>query len=218
MDLFLYSNPGENGRTLFLSQARRDISKLVYVDQEAQAVASYFLKTKTLILKAGVRDEEALKSQDLSRFRILHFATHGFFDDEHWWRSALLFQAGSGGSEDGLLQPFDIMGLKLNSDLVVLSACQSGSGRLEKGEGLMGFSSAFINAGANAVLSSLWSIPDRSATVFMDRFYARLAGGMTVGAALKLAKNDMLRSEYRHPRHWASFVLAGSGASRVRAN
>jgi CHAT domain-containing protein len=218
MDLFLYSNPGENGRTLFLSQARRDISKLVYVDQEAQAVASYFLKTKTLILKAGVRDEEALKSQDLSKFRILHFATHGFFDDEHWWRSALLFQAGSGGSEDGLLQPFDIMGLKLNSDLVVLSACQSGSGRLEKGEGLMGFSSAFINAGANAVLSSLWSIPDRSATVFMDRFYARLAGGMTVGAALKLAKNDMLRSEYRHPRHWASFVLAGSGASRVRAN
>jgi CHAT domain-containing protein len=218
MDLFLYANPGENGRMIYLAQSRRDISKLAFIEQEVRAVTSYFPKTKTVVKRAAARDEEALKLQDLSKFRILHFATHGFFDNDHWWRSALLLRAGSGPSEDGLFQPFDILGLKLNSDLVVLSACQSGSGRIEKGEGPMGLSSAFLGAGTKAVLSSLWSIPDRSAAVFMDRFYARLADGKTLGEALKLAKIEMLRSGYGHPRYWASFILSGSGASRIREN
>lgn len=119
------------------------------------------------------------------------------------------------GPEDGLLQPIDLFGVRLDADLVVLSFCQSGNGHFEKGEGLIGFSAAFFLAGANSILSSLWVIDDESAAQFMNRYYRHLAAGKTKGEALRLSKIDIMNSKYGHPFFWAPFILIGDHLSTL---
>jgi CHAT domain-containing protein len=111
--------------------------------------------------------------------------------------------------EDGFFQLRDIFALKLDSDLVVLSACRSGRGSIETGEGLVGLAGGFLSAGSRSVLVSHWSIVDQSTAAFMEYFYASLAAGRSVRGALKEAKVKMIGSEFSHPFYWAAFVLIG---------
>jgi len=208
-DLFLYADPGAGGRTVFLAQAVRPVTPLAFIGREASAVARRFVKERSNVVIAGNGPVISTSLLDVARARVVHFAVHGYFDNDHWWRSALLVGPGAIGQPDGLLQPFDILGGDFVADLVVLSACETGNGRQERGEGPMGFASAFLAAGAKAVVASLWAIPDQSAAVFMDKFYGRWTSGGDAQSALRAAKVDMLRSRYSHPRHWAAFVLLG---------
>jgi len=191
------------------------IRKLAFAKKEILTIANFFPKNRQKLLMGKEASEEAFKSLDLSNFKIIHLAAHGLFDDQYWWRSGILLNRDNAGPEDGLLQPIDLFGVRLDADLVVLSSCQSGSGHFEKGEGLLGFSAAFFLAGANSILSSLWVIDDESGAQFMNRYYRHLAAGKTKGEALSLSKIDMMNSKYRHPFFWAPFILIGDHSSTL---
>ncbi|HSQ79224.1 MAG TPA: CHAT domain-containing tetratricopeptide repeat protein, partial [Candidatus Bathyarchaeia archaeon] len=152
-------------------------------------------------------DESALKERPLAGYRIIHFACHGELDEAFPLRSSLDLSARQGSDDDGLLQAREIYGLKLSAELVVLSACQTGKGRLERSEGPLALARPFFVAGARAVVASLWPLNDRSSAVFMTAFYRDLASGLPASESLRLAKIKMLRSRWAHPFYWAAFVL-----------
>ena len=117
--------------------------------------------------------------------------------------------------EDGFLQAREIYNLELNADLVVLSACQTAGGKMEKGEGIQGLSRAFICSGSKSVVASLWNVNDESTSYFMKTFYGFLTEGRTKQEGLRLTKIRMCRSDDWRPYHWAAFVLIGEGDAAV---
>jgi CHAT domain-containing protein len=157
--------------------------------------------------------ETNLKAAALDGYNYIHFATHGLVDDDNPDYSALLLDevTSNSASEDGVLHAFEIAKLKLNTDLVVLSACNTGLGRLWSGDGMIGLNWAFLAAGARALCVTLWSIDDKSTSVFMRHFYQLLLKGESPAEALQRTRVFMLReTEYRSPYYWAPFVLIGA--------
>lgn len=157
---------------------------------------------------------EAAMSPELARFSILHFATHSLPDRQHPGLFALVFarfDALGRPRPDHLLRAYEIYGLDLPADLVVLSACETGVGRETWGEGLLGLSRAFLYAGARAVVVSLWPISDTSTPELMEIFYRRmLVEGLRPAAALRAAQRELRKRPGREaPYHWAGFVLQG---------
>lgn len=159
--------------------------------------------------------EEVVKRLPLGDYNVVHFATHGWIDEDVIGRSGLVLTLDDDPAEDGFFQVREIYGIRMHADLVVLSACQTGKGKLEKGEGVSGLSRAFLFAGADSVVVSLWNIDDRSTAIFMDHFYNYLIRGEGKAQALRLAKLDMLDSKYNRPYFWAAFVLIGDARSPV---
>jgi CHAT domain-containing protein len=155
--------------------------------------------------------EEAIKRESLRRYRRLHFATHSLIDEKSPWRSGVVLTLGDEAEEDGFLEVSEIARLDLDSDLVVVSACQTGRGQLLSGEGIVGLSRAFLYAGTRSVVVSLWNVTDISTGQLMKNFYQNLTGGQSNVAALRRAKLQMLGSnkETRHPYYWSSFVMVG---------
>jgi CHAT domain-containing protein/tetratricopeptide (TPR) repeat protein len=192
---------------------------LPFSRKEAIGIARHFPEADTRVLLGREAREDVLKKTPLKDFRIVHFACHGLIDEIVPFRSALVLSAGGSLNDDGFLQAREIYTLRLDADLVVLSACQTGKGTLEKGEGILGLPRMFFYAGAKSVISTLWPIQDRSTALFMDKFYGFLVKGHGRAEALRLAKLDMLSSKYRHPFYWAAFVLNGdSGPIFPRAD
>ena len=150
---------------------------------------------------------------------VLHLATHGRADENDPARSGLwLAAASAAGQPDstaapGFLSVDDILGLRLHAELVTLSACETGLGRLERGEGVMGLTRAFLVAGARNVVVSLWRVNDSSTALLMEGFYgAALDRGQTLEEALASSKRALLgAAETRSPYYWAPFILAGAG-------
>jgi CHAT domain-containing protein/Tfp pilus assembly protein PilF len=186
-----------------------DLSQLPFSKKEVLDIAGHFPKGSKDILLGTRAAEEDLKVLALEDYRIVHFACHGLLDEKVPFRSALILSVGRNDGEDGILQAREIYNLRLDADLVVLSACQTGRGSLERGEGLLGLPRMFFYAGSKSVVSTLWPIGDRSTAYFMDGFYEYLSRGYGKAAALRFAKVRMLRSKYAHPFHWAAFVLNG---------
>jgi len=146
--------------------------------------------------------------------RILHFATHGFTDEEFPLESGLALSTPvprSEGGDNGILQAWEIFeSLRLDADLVTLSACQTGLGRELAGEGLLGLTWAFQYAGARSVLASLWEVDDASTAELMRRFYGHLGRGLSKAEALRLAQVELLRRPSTSaPFFWAAFQLMG---------
>jgi CHAT domain-containing protein len=142
---------------------------------------------------------------------MLHLATHGLVDERFPSRSGILLTLDRDPAEDGFLDLEEIAGLEMGCELVVLSACQTGRGRLTGGEGVVGLARAFFYAGAHSVVVSLWNISDISGASFMRRFYSHLREKRNPVAALSQAKMEMIRSDKpeRHPYYWSSFVIVG---------
>ena len=143
--------------------------------------------------------------------RFVHLSTHGLLDEAHPELSGLVFTAGPSGSP--FWQTFEIMGARVAADLVVLSACQTGLGRLVGGEGVVGLSRAFLHAGARSLCVSLWQVPDVPTAAFMETFYrALLSPAPDKAAALREAKVRALAAggPDAHPFFWAPFVLVGA--------
>jgi len=128
----------------------------------------------------------------LRAYQIIHFACHGIADEENPLRSALLLHPGQPGREDGFLTVREIYNLKLASDLVVLSACESSRGTVIKKEGVIGFPRLFLLMGSRSVLSTLWSVNDRTSSAFMKIFYQELLTGHNKDESLRKAKINFI--------------------------
>jgi len=146
-------------------------------------------------------------------YKIIHFATHGLIDDNNPARSSIVLSLGNNTEEvgeDGFLQMREIFNLKLNSDLVTLSACQTGLGKFFKGEGIESLNRAFFYAGASSVLMSLWPTNDQASCQLMARFYTHLRSSESIMNALQKAKLEMIASDVlSHPYYWAGFIVTG---------
>ncbi|HEV7671532.1 MAG TPA: CHAT domain-containing protein [Thermoanaerobaculia bacterium] len=177
---------------------------------EVQQVAGLFRPARSFL---GAEATEARFLSEAPRGRIVHFAGHALLDPRFPLDSALALSAplrAARAGDDGLLQAWEIFErLRLSADLVTLSACETALGTEAQGEGLLGLTRAFHYAGARTVLSSLWSVSDRSTAELMRRFYAHLGAGAAKDQALALAQREMLAGPYRHPYHWAAFQLDG---------
>jgi len=150
---------------------------------------------------------------DLSQYRIVHFATHGFANSKHPELSGLVLSLvdEKGRLQNGYLRLNDIFNLNLPAELVVLSACQTGLGKEIKGEGLVGLTRGFMYAGAPRVVVSLWSVDDQVTSELMTRFYKKmLQDKLAPAAALRSAQIEVLQlPEWQSPYYWAAFGLQG---------
>lgn len=169
--------------------------------------------------RLGADAQERTIKPELANYRWLHFATHGLLDAEQPLHSAVALARPDRPGEDGFLEARELAQMTLNAELVTLSACQSGRGEAQMGEGLIGLPWAFVAARVPSQVVSLWSVDDRVTQELMTRFYRGLAGGKPKAAALRAAALDLRGTELRlengetltpdHPFYWAPFVLLG---------
>ena len=152
-------------------------------------------------------------SGELSKYRYVHFATHGYVDTTRAGLSAIVLSLydEQGKPQDGFLRTHDIYNLKLPAELVVLSACETGLGKDVQGEGLEGLMRGFMYAGARRVVVSLWNVNDKATAALMQRLYAgMLRNNKTPAAALRSAQIEILRTtQWQSPYYWAPFVMQG---------
>jgi CHAT domain-containing protein len=150
---------------------------------------------------------------DLSRYRIVHFATHALVNAQHPELSGIVLSLVDrhGAPVDGFLRVHDLYALKGSSELVVLSACRTSAGKELRGEGIVGLVSGFMHAGTSRIVASYWNVQDEATAEMMQRFYrAMFAGGLSPASALRSAQRSMRAEErWRAPYHWASFALYG---------
>lgn len=111
--------------------------------------------------------------------------------------------------KDGFLRLSEVMGLKLNADIVALTACQTGLGKHISGEGTMGMGRAFQYAGAKSVLMSLWSVSEKASVDLVGNFFKHLKEGKNKLEALRLARQEIRQAGYDHPFFWSPFILVG---------
>ena len=181
--------------------------------REARAIAA-LVPTEQRLLALGFDASRARAlSPELAQYRDLHFATHGVLDSRRPELSKLVLSLydARGKPEDGFLRLNDIYNLRLDADLVVLSACRTALGQEIRGEGLVGLTRGFMYAGAARVLASLWSVEDRATADLMATFYRnRLRQGLSPAAALRRAQLEIARQPGRKsPYYWAGFSLQG---------
>jgi CHAT domain-containing protein len=161
--------------------------------------------------------EEATESEFkklASSYSILHFAMHTRIDDDNPLSSMLSFYPYGGGGEDGVLHTYEIYNLDLNGELAFLSACSTGNGKLQKGEGVLSLARAFTYAGMPSVVMTLWDVEDISSGNIIPMFYQLLSKGYYKDVALRLAKLNYLEKTKPeielHPAFWSGFVLYGN--------
>jgi CHAT domain-containing protein len=145
--------------------------------------------------------ETAIKDENLKDYSLVHFATHGIVDEDN-----------DSEAEDGNLFSGEIYNLHLNADLVTLSACQTGLGKISKGEGVIGLSRALVFAGAKNIIVSFWSVADESTAELMMNFYQIILQNKNTdfSEGLREAKLDLLKNgKYAAPYYWAPFILIG---------
>jgi CHAT domain-containing protein len=172
--------------------------------KEARLVARYAARAEVRLRQQA--SAAYLKRAALDPFRVIHLATHAVVDDRSLTRTALALAPGDG--ESGFLGPGDLAALKLDADLVVLSACRTAGGMVVEGEGIQGLTAPLLQAGARAVVATRWRIGDRRTVGFVESFYDALAQGLPLGDALRAAKLDAI-SRGAPPREWAAFTAVG---------
>lgn len=180
--------------------------------REVETIAKVFRGEATIYVGAEATEERA-KSLPKDA-RLVHFACHAFVDERFPLDSALVLsipEKAVPGQENGLLRAWEVMErVRLDANLVTLSACETGLGKVLGGDGIVGLVQAFQYAGARSVLASLWKVGDESTAELMRRFYANLKKGKTKDEALRLAQVALIRDPlHSHPFHWAAFELIG---------
>jgi len=181
----------------------QQLDSLPGAETEAKAIAQ-LLNTQAFL------GQDATKSailQQLKTARIAHLATHGLLDDFKLSGVPGAIALAPSGNDNGLLTAAEIFDLKLNAELVVLSACDTGRGDI-KGDGVIGLSRSLISAGVSSIIVSLWAVPDAPTASLMTEFYQQLPQNINKATALR---NAMLTTMKQHPnpRDWAGFTLVG---------
>jgi CHAT domain-containing protein len=206
--------PGFGG--LFSALAPPRFSKLIRSGGEVTDLARAG-GWDTRSLTGDFATESVLKRLPLSSFDILHFALHSAIDRDFPDRSGLVLTSQSGDADDDLLQAREIIGLKLNADLVTLSACDGAAGTPEGIAGTDSLVQAFLMAGARSVVASVWQADDTFTAALMRRFYARLQSGHDKAEALTLAERELLKEWGRSaaPKYWAGFRIVGDAHGTI---
>jgi len=190
-------------------------SRLQHAPEESAAIARLF-QTRALSLIGDKATESTFKNV-AGNYQVLHLATHGYFNKLNPLLSGLELEPDE--VNDGLLEVHEILGLKLKSDLVTLSACTTGMGsgffaEIPAGDDFVGLTRAFLLAGSTSVMATLWEVDDLSTVNLMNNFYRRLEEpGINRDKAVALAEAQralLASSTYKHPYYWAPFVLVGS--------
>jgi CHAT domain-containing protein/Tfp pilus assembly protein PilF len=200
-----------------LERSARDadvvLERLLFTRREADTIAALAPKGRASKLLDFDASLERITNDDLSAYRVVHFATHGLLNNKHPELSGLVFSLvdPQGRPRNGFLPSYEVYNLRLNAELVVLSACQTALGEDIRGEGLVGLTRAFMYAGTSRVVASLWRVPDSATAALMQRFYrALLVENRRPAEALRVAQ-ESVRAERRWsaPYYWAGFTLAG---------
>ncbi|BAY81480.1 TPR repeat-containing protein [Calothrix parasitica NIES-267] len=184
-------------------EAGKQLSSLPGAKREAEAIAPLF---NTTALTSDEATETAIKAK-LPQAGVIHLATHGLFDGFQGLQSSIALAPSS--QDNGLLTASEILDIKLNADLVVLSACNTGRGRIT-GDGVIGLSRSLFLAGTPSVLVSLWAVPDAPTAELMTDFYQNLyQKNLDKAQALRQAMLKMKEQYPKAPRKWAAFTLIG---------
>ena len=184
-----------------IGESPQQLPSLPGAEQEAKAITK-LLKTTALTGNQATKQAVLEKMADA---RIVHLATHGLLDEYRGLGSAIALAPSS--QDDGLLTAEQILDLKLNAELVVLSACDTGRGKIT-GDGVVGLSRSLITAGVPSVLVSLWSVPDAPTASLMIEFYRNLQHNPDKAQALRKAMLTIMK-QHPDPRDWAAFTLIG---------
>ena len=206
--------PGFGG--LFSALAPPSFSKLIRSGGEVTDLARAG-GWDTRSLTGDFATESVLKRLPLSSFDVLHFALHSAIDRDFPDRSGLVLTSHSGDADDDLLQAREIIGLKLNAELVTLSACDGAAGTPEGLAGTNSLVQAFLMAGARSVVASVWQADDTFTAALMRRFYANLRSGHDKAEALTLAKRELLKEwgPSAAPKYWAGFRIVGDAHGTI---
>jgi CHAT domain-containing protein/Tfp pilus assembly protein PilF len=187
--------------------------RLVATRREAAAIASTTSDWNVDTFLGFNANRKRFVTQAIDGYRVVHLATHGILDSQRPSLSSLLLSqySAEGQPQDGHLRLQDIYGLKLNSDLVVLSGCETALGKKIRGEGFVGLTRGFMYAGAKAVIASLWRVEDAATAEFMRHFYdAMIHNDEHPAAALRYAKLKIADDHrWQKPYYWAAFVIQG---------
>ncbi|MEO7990935.1 MAG: CHAT domain-containing protein [Chryseolinea sp.] len=186
-----------------LPGSESEVKKIDSLFKSKQFRSSLFINTDA--------SEMLIKSGSLKNFKLIHFATHGIVDEKNAELSRIFLQTTSNG-EDGNLFAGEIYNLSLQADLVTLSACQTGLGKISKGEGVIGLSRALVYAGAKNIIVSFWSVADESTSELMQDFYTNMlnTSAHDYSENLRQAKIKLIKeAKYAAPYYWAPFILIG---------
>ena len=169
---------------------------------------------KGKVITSQMASESAFKTE-ASNYNILHLSAHTIVDNDNPMYSKLVFTPGIDKKEDGLLNTYELFNMNLHAELAILSACNTGNGKLQLGEGIISIARGFFYAGVPSVVMTLWSVEDNSSAQLMELFYKHLAEGMAKDEALRQAKLDYLNQSDQlsaYPYYWAGYVNIGDNA------
>ena len=197
----------ENDGTQINEERKKEVD-LPGSQLELKAISRYL---EGEFLFGGQANERTFK-QKAADYSLIHLAMHGQTDDQNPINSRLVFANEDPDEEDNYLYAFEIYNLPLQAEMVVLSACETGYGKMIKGEGIYSLARGFRHAGAGSVLMTLWEVDDRISAELMETFYAHLSKGEDRAAALRTAKLTYLDNAdplYSHPAYWSAYVSIG---------
>ncbi|NET58711.1 MAG: CHAT domain-containing protein [Symploca sp. SIO2E6] len=202
-EFIVVGNPTMPKVTAVPGETPEPLEPLPGAEQEAREIAS-LLNTQAII---GSQATEAAIVEQMPKARFIHLATHGLLNDLYNADLPGAIALAPSGEDDGLLRASEILNLKLNAELVVLSACNTGQGRITS-DSVIGLSRSLFTAGVPSVIASLWKVPDKPTAFLMTNFYQNLQKTPDKAQALRQAMLATMK-EYPHPKNWAAFTLIG---------
>lgn len=198
-----------------LDTYQESLEPLPYAREELEGIVAQFPTEEADVFMDNAATEHRLKSLDLGVYQYCHFSTHGLMDPEMSEFSALLFGRDSLQQEDGRFEVYELFESKISADLVSLSACETGLGKLSTGEGMEGFSQVLLAAGVSRLIVSLWLVRDRSTSIFFQTFYRNLSKSSSgqIYSSFRKTQLDWIK-HHKHndkadPYFWAPFILIG---------
>jgi len=207
-----YPDPINIQSVLMSRQATQGVlNDLPYARKEAEYVTEI---TGGKLYENGDARESVYK-QESGKYDIIHLAMHTLLNDRDPMRSTLIFSQSANSIEDGYLKTYEVYGIPLKAKMVVLSSCNTGSGLLLSGEGIISLARGFIFSGSQSVVMSMWEIEDKSGTDIVEMFYKYLKEGYTKSAALKKARMNFLKNSDQlrsHPYFWSTLVVYGDNS------
>lgn len=208
------SDSTESNRALLIDGKK--FGELKYSEWEVKSIIDILDKQENKNLSTAYFFNDANKNtfkREIKDFRVVHIASHSFINEDYPAISGVAFMPSgdSASIDDGIVYAAETYNLEMNAELVVLSSCESGLGKLVRGEGMMALARGFMYSGTTNLIFSLWKVPDKQTSELMVEFYRQITSGYNYSQALRKAKLKLIEDKISaRPRLWAGFLLVGS--------